>query len=136
MTTESAELQTQVRTDVRHVLHLQEMARKSKDIIKLSCVNDAYIAMKAEANMFDESRLQLEVTLASARDERFTVFTQVSTRANNVRVLREIADRCVGETDLAESANDYTSPEFPDDPTKGDAFDPPIEPPGYASPYN
>ena len=131
------DLEVQVNDDLRHVKHLQEVARKQKDVIKLTCVNDKLIALKAEANIFDESRHGLQ-NVAAEGSERFTVFASVTDGAQNVHKLRGEADACVGEPELAgESSNGVVHPVFPDDPTVGDPFQPgSVEPPGYASPFN
>ncbi|MBA3819272.1 MAG: hypothetical protein H0X17_10300 [Deltaproteobacteria bacterium] len=139
MTQRAAEFEVQIKLDVQHVNHLQAMARKEKDVIKLACVNDKYIRLKAEANIFDNARLQLTGSLD--KEERFTTYDTVSGAADRVHKAREEAERCAGEPDLGpgESQNGFTSPDIVDDPTKGSPFDNPgtlVEPPGYASPYS
>jgi hypothetical protein len=65
------------------------------------------------------------------------IFDSISQAAENVRQLREEADQCSGEPVMqgGESSNSFTGPQAPDDPTKGFPGEP-LEPPGYASPYN
>ena len=124
----------QMRIDARHIQHLQQIARKEKDIIKLNCVNDKLVQVKPQMNIADTGEAELE----SARDtERMTVFEGISQAAENVRRLREEADQCIGEpiAQGSESSNSFTGPQIPDDPTKGFGGGP-IEPPVYASPYN
>jgi hypothetical protein len=127
-------LHDQIRADARHIQHLQQIARKEKDVIKLNCVNDKLVQVKPQMNIADLGESELE----SARDsERMGVFDSISQAADAIRRLREEADQCIGEpiTTGSESSNSFTGPDAPDDPTKG--FDrPDIEPPGYASPYN
>ena len=136
MLAKSTELNKNVRNDLRHVIHLQEIARKDKDVIKLTCVNDKLLLMKAEANVFDNNRSILEGMSDDSRD-RVTTFDDESKAADGVHRLRTEADGCLGEPELgAESANQTVHPPFPDDPTQGDPFDEGVEPPGYASPYN
>ena len=132
-------LSTQIRADEQHVLYLQSAARKEKDVIKLSCVNDRFVSLKAEANLFDVSRATLVPALDS--DDRFVKFDAMSESAARVRKAREEADRCVGAVELGVvNALDVSAPELQDDPTKGLPFSdqpsPDVEPPGYASPYN
>ena len=128
------QLHDQVRADARHIQHLQQIARREKDVIKLNCVNDKLVQVKPQMNIADAGEAELE----SARDgDRMTIFTGISEAAESVRRLREEADQCIGEpiTSGGDSSNSFTGPDAPDDPTKG--FDKPeIEPPGYASPYN
>ena len=126
--------QEQTRGDARHIQHLQQIARKEKDVIKLNCVNDKFVQVKPEMNIVDNAAAELE----SATDaNRMTIFESISTAAENVRRLREEADQCIGEPVQTggDSSNSFTGPTAPDDPTKG--FNgPDLEPPAYASPYN
>ena len=127
-------METQVEQDVRHVKHLQEIARKQRDIIKLTCVNDRMVEMKAQANIFDNSRHEVEL---SAGNGAGTVFEDMMNAAHAVHRVRSEADACVGEPELyGESINGFSEPGFPDDPTLGNPFSPIIEPPGYASPFD
>jgi hypothetical protein len=124
----------QTRADARHIQHLQQVARKAKDVIKLNCVNDKLVQVKPQMNIADAAENELE----GARDaDRSMIFEQLSQAAENVRRLREEADQCIGEPTQAggDSSNSFTGPTMPDDPTKG--FDNAgIEPPGYASPFD
>jgi hypothetical protein len=128
------QLHDQTRADARHVQHLQLIARREKDVIKLNCVNDKLVQLKPQMNIADASEAELE----SAKDsDRVAIFEGISQAADNVRRLREEADQCIGEPvgTGGESSNSFTGPKEQDDPTKG-LGDTPIEPPGYASPYN
>ena len=126
----------QINDDLQHVVRLKEIARKQKDLIKLTCINDKLIALKAQANIFDDEHRSLE-SIAPDSGDRFPVFTSLTETSEASHRLRSDADACVGEPELAgESTNGYYHPPFPDDPTIGDPFQPGIEPPGYASPYN
>jgi hypothetical protein len=127
-----------IKVDVRHVMHLRELARKQKDVIKLTCVNDKLIQIKAQQNIFGAAQVQLQAALSDGQGDRFALFTQASEDASAIRKLREEADACLGEGDLSPSETDvdYTSPDIVDDPTKaGDVFQSGVEPPGYASPF-
>ena len=126
------QLHEQTRADARHIQHLQQIARKEKDIIKLNCVNDKLVQVKPQMNIADTAELD------GARDgERMSVFETISQAAENVRRLREEADQCIGEpiAQGSESSNSFTGPQIPDDPGKGFSGGP-IEPPVYASPFN
>jgi TolA-binding protein len=127
------QLHEQTRADARHIQHLQQIARKEKDIIKLNCVNDKLVQVKPQMNIADQGESDLE----GAKDtNRMAIFETIAQAAENVRRLREEADQCIGEpiTQGSESSNSFTGPKSPDDPGKG--FENPIEPPGYASPFN
>jgi hypothetical protein len=137
MLTHSGELDQRVKGDLRHVKHLQEIARKQKDIIKLNCINDKLIEIKAQANLFDRFHHELDGMLAGNSSERVTVYAEVVEASENVHKGRAGADACAGEPELArEATNGYEHPPFPDDPTIGNPFSPGVEPPGYASPFN
>ncbi|MBS1120187.1 MAG: hypothetical protein H6Q90_2415 [Deltaproteobacteria bacterium] len=132
------EFVAQVRVDTQHVQHLQSSARKEKDVIKLSCVNDKFVKLKAESNIFDAKYSEFLGAVESAAV--FEKYDQLSIAATNTHKIREEADACAGKTELgAESATDVIAPEIPDDPTTGLPFDDEggilVEPPGYASPY-
>ena len=125
-------LREQTRADARHIQHQQQVARKEKDVIKLNCVNDKLVQVKPQMNIADSAEAELE---ASHDGERMALFESIAAAAENIRRLREEADQCIGEPIIGgESSNSFSGPEVPDDPTKG--YGHPIEPPGYASPYN
>jgi hypothetical protein len=129
-----AVLHEQVRADLRRIQHLQALARKEKDVIKLNCVNDKLVQVKPYMNMADAGEAELSMASESSR---MSVFEGIQQAVENVRLLREEADQCIGEPVQTggDSSNSFTGPNAPDDPTRG--FEgPPIEAPGYASPYN
>src|SRR5690242_18713236 len=45
--------------DLRHTDHLQTIARKEKDVIKLNCVNDKLVQIKPQINLIEKSQLAL-----------------------------------------------------------------------------
>jgi len=127
-------IHAQLLKDWRHVKHLQETARKDKDVIKLNCVNDKLVQIKPQQNIADQARVLLEAS--SETDDRTALFAEVTIGGENIRRLREEADQCIGEPTLAtESQSGFTAPDVPDSPY-GDPWSPEFEPPGYASPYN
>ena len=138
MATSAIELEGQVRVHLQQVQNLQHQARKEKDVIKLSCINDKMVKLKAEANIFDTAKTELTAQLNT--DARGAAYQKLTSSAAEVQKTREEAERCAGEPELAagESANSWTTPEIPDDPTSGlpfDDVDVVIEPPALASPY-
>ena len=130
----ATQFREQSRADARHVQHLQQMARKEKDVIKLNCVNDKLVQLKPQLNLADASQNELE---SSTDANHAVIFEGLAQAAENVRRLREEADQCIGEpiTQGGDSSNSFTGPHAPDDPTKG-FNNTDLEPPGYASPYN
>ena len=120
------DLEKMVEGDLHHVKHLQEVARKQRDIIKLTCVNDKFIQVKAAANVFDQTRQQVELLTLSGPA---ATLGQLGQQAEAVHKLRAEADTCLGEPELiGESSNGYANPYFPDDPTLGNPFGPGVEP--------
>ncbi len=133
----SAEL-TQFSKDVaeayRLVQQLQLKARKEKDVIRLNCVNDKLLQMKAVRNIFDEAKGRFEN--AQSGTEQSIRFDETRENWTKVRMLREQALACVGEVQFqSESQSGWNGPDIPDDPSK-DPFPEQPEDPGYASPFN
>lgn len=131
-----------IEADHRHVLHLQATVRKEKDVIKLTCVNDKLVQIKAQMNLFENATLQLE---SAVSDETSTqaAFAEVEKAGSDVHRLRGEADGCAGELEMykQESKSDVDRPVL-DDPTDGDPFHPPevmgdpeVDVPATASPY-
>jgi hypothetical protein len=137
MANRNTELGKQATLDYRYVLHLQSVARKQKDVIKLTCINDKLVQMKPHVNMLDDQRRELTDLLAAKNDERYPVYDRAVSTGLSVHKLREEASICAGEPEIAGSSDSVVNePGFPIDPTEGDPFDPGIEDPGYASPFN
>jgi hypothetical protein len=129
--------------DHRHVLHLQALARKEKDVIKLTCINDKLVQLKAQMNLFDTASLQLESSINNTDDSPRQVFAEIERSGSDIKKLRSEADVCAGELEMykQESKSDVDRPEL-DDPTEGDPFHPPevvgqpeVDVPGFATPY-
>lgn len=134
----SNELGEQMSQDLVHVSRLQQKARKEKDVIKLNCVNDKLVQMKAMMNLADDKRTLItdSLTLGNGRaPEHFTDYTQ---SASDIHKLREEADVCVGVGPdyVGDSKLNVSNPGIPDDPTAGSPFDDGVEPPAYASPFS
>lgn len=135
MTEQIVVFQTQVNEDTRIVMELQRKARKQQDVIKLNCINDALMQIKALRNIMDRSKLAFEGTVVETENREY--YKSIADSSNNIRQLRERANICAGEGELvSDSRNTFDGPDIPDDPSddlfpEGDY----IEPPGYASPY-
>jgi hypothetical protein len=132
-------LDLQIKADMRHVMHLQAKARQEKDVIKLNCINDKLVQLKAQVNIFDTARASLTAGLesSSTADDKQVAFAEVTSTGEAIKSLRAEADICVGEPELfkQESSTEVRRPEIPDDP----GIDPgkgTFEPPAYASPFN
>lgn len=139
MRTNVGQMVVQVTADAQQVSHLREAARKQQDVIKLSCVNDQFVQVKAQLNIFDDARAELEPLLADDRPERFDAYDKVTDSAKAVHDQREVASACIGEPELSDDTdNDFSAPDIRDDPTAQgeDSFTGlGVEPPGYASPF-
>ncbi|MBX3154707.1 MAG: hypothetical protein KF773_01820 [Deltaproteobacteria bacterium] len=137
MSAQTKLLALQVKDDMRHVLSLRERARKEKDVIKLTCVNDKLVALKAQMNIFDTLHAELAGSLERSGSERFTMFGNARTGAEEVKKTRREADGCLGESELFnQESGQVLRPEIRDDPSAiGPYFDT-VEPPAYASPFN
>jgi hypothetical protein len=136
MLAQAETMQSELEKDLKFVIHLRELTRKQQDVIKLSCVNEKYMVLKAKANIFDRTHDELKdhVSDPTASAHSFEELSSASAAAHAARLE---AEACVGETELSkESTNTVDHPPFPDDPTLGDPFRPDLEPPGYASPFN
>jgi len=129
--------------DLRHVLHLQALARKEKDVIKLTCINDKLIQLKAQRNLFDTAALQLDQQVSSGDDSPKVAYADLEKATFDIKKLRGEADGCAGELEMykQESKTDVERPNL-DDPTDGDPFHPPelgdhppIDQPGFATPF-
>lgn len=139
MSDHATELSDQVSRDGKQVRHLQAQARKQKDVIKLGCVNDKLVQLKAQENLFDDSEKQFQDALVESRaDAAGTALADLDKTSHEIANLRSEAEACVGVPELykQESATSVDAPTFPDDPTGSDPFAPEVETPGYASPYN
>ena len=133
---------TQILDDSRHMAHLREVARNQKDVIKLTCVNDKLVELKAQMNLFDASRQRFTAAVdgGATADAARPSYVELADIADKVKVLRGEADTCIGTPDLykQEAGVEVTHPDFPDDPTIDDPFLPEsgvLEPPAYASPF-
>lgn len=140
MATGAAGIRSKIQDDYQHTLHIKEQAKKQKDVIKLTCVNDKLVQMKAQMNIADSTNDSLQASLVNNGDDRQALYTQLSQTGEAVKRLREEAAVCIGEPELykQEAGVSSTHPDVPDDPTnppeQGGEMQPP-EPPGYASPY-
>lgn len=132
LVTQAVTIRARINEDFQHVLHLRQIAKKEKDVIKLNCVNDRLVQMKPEMNLADQAYTEFQGALEiSQRQASLGVLVGQSEAIHRDR---EAADQCIGEKlMLSESANDYTHPDIPDDPGV-DPFGGAIEPPAYASP--
>lgn len=137
MQARASELISQGQDAYREVMHLKEQARKQKDVIKLNCVNEKLVQIKAQLNIEDTQNQDLQVSLAHNSTDRDARFDALKGTAEQVLRLRDDAKGCIGEPELykQESGVIVTHPPIVDDPTVPPDYGWTVEPPGYASPY-
>lgn len=138
-------LSTQMDGDYRTALHARDTAKRQKDVIKVTCVNDRLVEMKAQMNLGDNAKNDLAHqgdSTGAVSEQSKSSFSQLASTAERVRVLREQAEACIGGPELAkqESGVLVESPEIPDEPGGIDPYGLPpggiVEPPGYASAFD
>lgn len=136
-----AALETEIADDAQKMNQLRDVARKDKDVVKLTCVNDRLVELKAQQNLYDKEKLTFtDSTTTGNADAAGTSYVVLKSTAEEIKTLRGATEACIGVPELykQESDVDVTHPDFPDDPTTTDPFDPvfeDVEPPGYASPF-
>jgi hypothetical protein len=139
MAERAAQLGAQSQDNLRATLELRLVARKDKDIIRLNCVNDKLLQMKALMNTLEIANEDLK-SAVGAQDQEALVhhYTQVTLSAENIKSLRQEANGCAGESSSYTGANtiEVTGPHIPDDPTSDPFGSGESEPPAYASPFN
>lgn len=133
MTLHAQEQKDELRVAIQGIQALRTRARKEQDVIKLTCVNDKFVKLKAQANIFDQAHRDLLAVIDT--DERVEAFERLTKIASEIRAIREEATVCIGEQQLGESESGYTAPTIVDDPTLGLPFDIQVEAPAYASPF-
>lgn len=118
--------------------HLQEIAKKQKDVIKLNCVNDKLVESKAQRNIADEIHTQLVAAIEKNSADREALYQQYLNTSQSINDLREQAKACVGEAELHKQESGVTveAPPTPDDPTVMNPPSEQFEPPAYASPFD
>lgn len=128
----------QAKADGTAVVRLQIAARKTKDIIKLNCVNDKLVQVKGLLNLIDDDKASFtaarqEDDLAACGDARANLVKRVG----EVRRLKEEAMACLGDelSHISDGDVDVDGPDMPDDPTD-DGYVNPLEPPAYVTPWN
>jgi len=124
--------------DEKRVEQLKAEARKQKDVIKLNCINDKLLQIKQLLNILEDGLSKLTLAIAGEDDgERYHRYTVIKISGEKIAGLRDEAEACVGEeiSYLGPLSVDVDQPDVPDDPTDDDPWGDPIDPPGYASPF-
>ena len=130
----------QMQKGLQRVVELQELARKQNDIIKLNCVNDKLVQIKAAINIAEKSLTDLHEAIARNDDgARQHAFTKMTITNQKVQVLVTEAENCIG-SDLsfvgATQVDVEIDPNIPsEDPTQPPFPEPPTDRPPLASPF-
>ena len=122
---------------LRHVTQLREKAQRDKDILKLNCVNDKLIPLKAEVNLADTTRHALEQAISSNDQQgSYAAYVDLTLRHDKVKDLRDQADACVGEalTYVGATTVVVSGPTNPLEPVEPGGTE--VEPPTYRSPFD
>ncbi|HTJ45203.1 MAG TPA: hypothetical protein VL463_24020 [Kofleriaceae bacterium] len=138
MTVSADEIVGNMHGMLRHVTQLREKAEKEKDIIKLNCVNDKLMPMKAQVNLGDASRRSLDQLISAGDDKgRYAAYADLTISQDKVKDLRDEADACVGDalTYVGKTDVQVTGPDNPLVPGD-DGFGEGIEPPVYRTPFD
>lgn len=145
MKTRVETLKARIADDQHHVMSVQAAVRRDKDVVKLTCVNDKLIQIKAQMDLFDNAKLAVESGTSTGNDAAAqTAFVDVEKSADDIQKLRQDADACAGELDIykQESKIDVERPPNLDDPTDtGEGFNgnedgPDIDVPAFATPFS
>ena len=129
----AVELQNRMQDDLAQIMDLKARAARSRDILKVNCVNDKLVQAKPVMNVADH--IVIDIEAANTRADGEGALVRLGSSAEEMRQLREGAQNCVDSSALGtESSNSFSHPELSDIlgtyPSAGGYIEPPI----YASP--
>ena len=139
MTVSAQQMITDMHGMLRHVTQLREKAGREKDIIKLNCVDDKLMPLKAQVNLGEEAHHQLEAVIGSGDDSaRYAAYSDLVVSNGRSRDLRDAADACVGDalTYIGTTDVQVTGPTNPVVPGESIGIGNTIEPPVYKTPFD
>jgi hypothetical protein len=96
LATRSAKLADDIEAVYRQALVLKEKAKKQNDVIKLNCVNDKLVELKAQMNLGDTAKQNLDAALAS--DDAIaapSLMVEYQVIADATKLLLEDAKACI-----------------------------------------
>jgi hypothetical protein len=105
-----------MRVVLREVLAKLEEARKSKDVVKLNCVNEKLTQIKGLIRISEQSDLNLQQSMAM-RDKQGMdhELTKVGIARSKVEQLRAEAEQCIGELAYRADENLLVEVDIPND---------------------
>jgi len=130
-----------IREILARIEQLAQIARRSKDIIRLNCVNDKLIQARGHLNLAEGAARKFREAL-SRRDEeaRQHEFSRLTIVHQKMLAINQEAENCVGEelSYVADTMVEFSiDPSITqEDPTQTPVQEPIVERPPTASPYN
>jgi hypothetical protein len=125
---------------LRHIIQLQDQAKRQKDVIKLNCVNDKELQIKAVLNIADEANTNLVTAIARGDEaDRYHQFGRITLAYQESQRIAAEAEQCVGEdlTYLGKTSVTVEEPTVPEDPTQfGEPGFPVVDPLPVGSPMS
>lgn len=128
-----------LRDTLSRLVELRQVARQSKDVIKLNCVNDKLLLYKQLVNIAESAKTDMTEAIAQGDDPgRYHYYGQMVLAREKGEALRNDAEACIGEEMifLGPTRVDVTDrPDVALDDLMGrEAFS--FEEPKYATPFN
>lgn len=115
-----------------------EQARKQKDIIRLNCVVDKVMQVKANMNIADQALQKLQEAV-TRRDDGAALheYTRITIVNQKVQVLQNEGQTCIGAelNYIGATRVEVEAPDLPEGVTDPTLEPPPLERPPFASPY-
>jgi hypothetical protein len=115
-----------------------EQARKQKDIIRLNCLMDKLMQVKANMNIADQALQKLQEAV-TRRDEGGSLheYTRITIVNQKVQVLQNEGQTCIGAelNYVGATRVEVEAPDLPEGVTDPTLEPPPLERPPFASIY-
>ena len=115
-----------------------EQARKQKDIIRLNCVVDKVMQVKANMNIADQALQKLQEAV-TRRDDGAALheYTRITIVNQKVQVLQNEGQTCIGAelNYIGATRVEVEAPDLPEGVTDPTLEPPPLERTPFASPY-
>ncbi len=134
---------------MQHAQVAQARARKSKDILKLNCVNDGLLVTKQLLNVGDDARSKFDKAVQSNdHGEQIAQFNALQATATSCDQSKQGIDACVGSSEVIVTGPDGSKvsvikPNVKDNPTAdcnnlglSNCASEKLEYVGYASPFS
>jgi hypothetical protein len=139
MVTNGNEYREKIQAVGARIQGLVEESRRQKDIIRINCLADKLVQVKASLNVADKSFTTMQDAI-SRQDEgaAFHEYTRITIVNQNVQVLSSEAEACVGEdlSYVGATRVDVDVEGVPTgDPTEPGVPTPDVSRPPSASPY-